>query len=195
MSGLALTDAEAFSVSVSGELQELKGLGFRVLDSSVSGLRELLHRHRVFVFDIDGVLLWGSASLSGVGEALKELRRMRKRVLFLTNTASKSRRSCAEGLTRAGIEASEHEVRRHQNLLLLLLLLLDDALPVPVSVCFLVLRVFSLDLFLCLFLSLCVPACLCVRLCMSLFLSIGVSLFPAVSLPTPMPFSTLNPKP
>ncbi|XP_022587791.2 phosphoglycolate phosphatase 1B, chloroplastic [Cyclospora cayetanensis] len=110
MSALALTDARAFAASLDAEIRSLSNLGYKVLDTPEHSLSLLLEQYEAFVFDIDGVLLWGSAALAAVGDAVQQLRRQEKRLVFLTNTAAKSRRSCAEGLRRAGIEVYEEEV-------------------------------------------------------------------------------------
>ncbi|KAL8428291.1 hypothetical protein Efla_001586 [Eimeria flavescens] len=130
MASLALRDATAFAELISEAAGGLEDLGFRVWGlSGVASLRATLQqqlpRYRVIILDIDGVLLWGASALAGVAAALQQLRAAGKRIVFLTNTAAKSRRSCAEGLRRAGIDAAEEEVACNQHLLLLLLLLLQ----------------------------------------------------------------------
>jgi phosphoglycolate phosphatase len=47
------------------------------------------------ILDCDGILWRGSEVVPGVPQALKELRRLGKRLCFLTNNSTKSRRQCA----------------------------------------------------------------------------------------------------
>ena len=112
MCALALTDPVAFAASLAPETALLAGLGFRVLGNTETCMQSLWDLYDTFVFDVDGVLLWGSSPLGQVGEALRLLRLKGKRLVFLTNTSAKTRMDCANGLRRAGIEAAEDEVSR-----------------------------------------------------------------------------------
>lgn len=49
----------------------------------------LLDRYDNFLFDCDGVLWSGTESLPGVASVLEKLRARGKRILFVTNNASK----------------------------------------------------------------------------------------------------------
>lgn len=70
----------------------------------------LLHRYDNFLFDCDGVLWSGTSSLPGVASVLQKLRERGKRILFVTNNASKSRRLLLERIQQAGIQAEIDEV-------------------------------------------------------------------------------------
>jgi hypothetical protein len=50
---------------------------------------------RTLILDCDGILWRGNDVLPQVPQAINELRRQRKRLCFLTNNSSKSRRQCA----------------------------------------------------------------------------------------------------
>lgn len=67
-------------------------------------------RVRGLILDIDGVLLSGGQACPGAADTLAILRRQGIVLRFLTNSTLKSRRSCAEGLRAAGLEAAEAEV-------------------------------------------------------------------------------------
>lgn len=60
--------------------------------------------------DCDGVLWSGTEALPGVVSVLQKLRKLGKRVLFVTNNASKSRRLLLKRFESLGIQASQDEV-------------------------------------------------------------------------------------
>lgn len=114
----------AFSEKLQEPLSSLKELlssWTRILTSGEEYQRDFLDRYDNYVFDIDGVLLMGKQPLTGISEALQKLRsgKKKKRLFFVTNSASKSRRICVEALRDAGIEAYVHEVSRPAPSLLL----------------------------------------------------------------------------
>ena len=113
MSQSALVNPSGFAAAYTSEYAELEGLGFRVLGFSSALLEQFFLNNQTFIFDIDGVLLWGNTPLKGAAETLQVLRRYTKRIVFLTNTAAKTRKQLAEQLNSAGIEAHEHEVSIH----------------------------------------------------------------------------------
>lgn len=63
-----------------------------------------------FDTDCDGVLWFGTEALPGVVSVLEKLRKRNKRVLFVTNNASKSRKTLLKRFKDLGIQASEDEV-------------------------------------------------------------------------------------
>ncbi|PFH32070.1 HAD hydrolase, family IIA protein [Besnoitia besnoiti] len=92
-------------------LEALKGLGYRVVgEHAREALEDFVSRYDSFVFDVDGVLLMGTQRLAGVADALQALRQRGKRLMFVTNSASKSRQICVDLLTKVGIEAYPEEV-------------------------------------------------------------------------------------
>ncbi|WP_077319511.1 HAD-IIA family hydrolase [Virgibacillus proomii] len=64
----------------------------------------------VFLFDLDGVIYIGSEPLYGAMESLKQLRKAKKGIRFLTNDPCTTREKTVRKLTSLGIEASEKEV-------------------------------------------------------------------------------------
>ena len=63
-----------------------------------------------FVFDLDGTVYLGESALPGAADAIADLRRRGKRVLFVSNKPLEPRRVYAEKLTRLGIPAGEEDV-------------------------------------------------------------------------------------
>jgi len=69
-----------------------------------------LLEYDTFLFDCDGVLWQGDVLIPGAKEALAFLRQQKKRIIFVTNNASKSRRAYKKKFDVLGIEAYEEEV-------------------------------------------------------------------------------------
>ncbi|KAJ7392631.1 hypothetical protein OS493_010282 [Desmophyllum pertusum] len=63
-----------------------------------------------FIFDCDGVLWNEGGPLNGAVEVLQELRKLGKRIFFVTNNSSKSRAAYLKKFEKFGIEASEEEI-------------------------------------------------------------------------------------
>lgn len=63
-----------------------------------------------YLFDLDGVLWRGDQLIPGVRETLAELRRRGKRVLFISNTSSRSRQQCLEQFREMGLEVASEEL-------------------------------------------------------------------------------------
>ncbi len=61
------------------------------------------------IFDLDGTILLGSTPIEGAVDAVKSLRTQGKRVLFLTNAASYSRRNLAIRLANIGFGTAPEE--------------------------------------------------------------------------------------
>jgi len=74
------------------------------------GYRELLDKYDTWMFDCDGVLWHGDRLIDGAVEVLQFLRSQKKRVLFVTNNATKSRRNYKKKFDGLGIEAHVDEV-------------------------------------------------------------------------------------
>ncbi len=67
------------------------------------GKKDLLARYDAFLIDVDGVLWLEGEALPGAAETLKELDRLGKRTIFLTNKSTGSRKEIAEKLQKAGL--------------------------------------------------------------------------------------------
>ena len=70
----------------------------------------LIEQYDNFLFDCDGVLWSGPTVLPGVVSFFHKLRERGKRILFVSNNASKSRRTLLEHINAMGIDAREDEV-------------------------------------------------------------------------------------
>ncbi|CAA0815445.1 Phosphoglycolate phosphatase 2 [Striga hermonthica] len=71
---------------------------------------DLLHSVDAFLFDCDGVLWKGDVLIDGVSETLDALRAMDKKLVFVTNNSTKSRRQYAEKFHSLGISVTEDEI-------------------------------------------------------------------------------------
>lgn len=72
--------------------------------------KELVQRYDNFLFDCDGVLWAGTEALPGAASFIHKLRALGKRVLFVSNNASKSRRTLLSKIKEMGIDGNENEV-------------------------------------------------------------------------------------
>jgi arabinose operon protein AraL len=63
-----------------------------------------------FIFDLDGTVYLGEKSLPGAVECIAGLRRMGKRILFISNKPLEPGRAYAEKLSRLGIPAVEGDI-------------------------------------------------------------------------------------
>ncbi|PKA58666.1 Phosphoglycolate phosphatase 2 [Apostasia shenzhenica] len=64
----------------------------------------------VFLFDCDGVIWKGDKLIDGVPEALQALRCMGKRLIFVTNNSTKSRRQYMNKFGHFGLDVNEDEI-------------------------------------------------------------------------------------
>ncbi|KAF8893092.1 HAD-like domain-containing protein [Infundibulicybe gibba] len=77
--------------------------------SSAEDYATLLDKYDTWMFDCDGVLWHGDRVIDGIVEVLDILRSRNKKVLFVTNNATKSRKSYKGKFDQLGVEA--HVVR------------------------------------------------------------------------------------
>jgi arabinose operon protein AraL len=63
-----------------------------------------------FFFDVDGVLWLDGTLIEGASETIQTLRDMGKRVMFLSNRSTSSRKDYANKLVKSGIEATSDDV-------------------------------------------------------------------------------------
>ncbi|KAK9456972.1 HAD-like domain-containing protein [Dipodascopsis uninucleata] len=71
---------------------------------------EFLSKFDFFIFDCDGVLWQGDVLLPYAKEALELLRSKGKKLIFVTNNSTKSRKAYAKKFAKLGIEVSPEEV-------------------------------------------------------------------------------------
>merc|ERR1719460_649465 len=71
---------------------------------------EFLGGVEVFIFDCDGVIWKGDTVIEGVPEGLDMLRKMGKRVFFVTNNSTKSRKGYKGKFTSLGLEVKPEEI-------------------------------------------------------------------------------------
>lgn len=78
--------------------------------SSPSDYHGLLDKYDTWLFDCDGVLWQGDRLIEGVPEVLSLLRRSGKKIFFVTNNATKSRKNYKKKFDQLGVEAQVDEV-------------------------------------------------------------------------------------
>ncbi|KAJ7104162.1 HAD-like domain-containing protein [Mycena belliarum] len=78
--------------------------------SSVSDYEALLDKYDTWMFDCDGVLWQGDRLIEGAVDVLGLLRRRQKKVIFVTNNATKSRKSYKGKFDQLGVEAHVDEI-------------------------------------------------------------------------------------
>ncbi|KAF8843499.1 2-phosphoglycolate phosphatase [Paxillus ammoniavirescens] len=78
--------------------------------SSKEDYEALLEKYDTWMFDCDGVLWHGDRPIEGAVEVLDILRKRGKRILFVTNNASKSRKSYKGKFDQLGVEARVDEI-------------------------------------------------------------------------------------
>jgi HAD superfamily hydrolase (TIGR01457 family) len=70
----------------------------------------LVDRYSAFLLDLDGVIYRGDEPVPGASEAVAELRRAGKTLVFLTNNSARTPEQVAEKLDSVGVQASPDEV-------------------------------------------------------------------------------------
>ncbi len=68
-----------------------------------------LRDKNVFIFDVDGVIFAGSRLISGAKETIEFLRNLDKRVVFLSNNSTQSRRIYMKKFLKAGIDVKKED--------------------------------------------------------------------------------------
>ncbi|WOL13634.1 hypothetical protein Cni_G22407 [Canna indica] len=77
---------------------------------SPQAARSLIDSVDAFLFDCDGVIWKGDKLIDGVPSALQALRSLGKKLVFVTNNSTKSRKQYAKKFTSLGLDVSEEEV-------------------------------------------------------------------------------------
>ncbi|XP_048870822.1 glycerol-3-phosphate phosphatase [Brienomyrus brachyistius] len=73
-------------------------------------IRELLDSVESVLFDCDGVIWRGDEAITGAADVINLLKQNGKRVFFLTNNSTKTRRMYVDKLRKLGFNASEEDV-------------------------------------------------------------------------------------
>jgi NagD protein len=63
-----------------------------------------------YIFDIDGTVCLGEGLIPGAGEAIRRLRALGKRTVFLSNNTTRTRAAYAEHLTELGVATAPDDV-------------------------------------------------------------------------------------
>lgn len=69
-----------------------------------------LEKVKLFLMDMDGTVYVGDRKIAGAFEALEEIKRRGRKVLFLTNNSSKTSEKYVEKLSSMGYEAREEDI-------------------------------------------------------------------------------------
>ncbi|CAG9461895.1 unnamed protein product [Pedinophyceae sp. YPF-701] len=70
----------------------------------------MIERTKVFIFDCDGVIWRGDSLIEGVPDTLDMLRAMGKKLFFVTNNSTKSRKGYVKKFTDLGLNVQPEEV-------------------------------------------------------------------------------------
>jgi len=77
---------------------------------TADGVKQLLAKVEFFIFDCDGVIWKGDKLIPGVPETLDALRAMGKRLVFVTNNSTKSRKGYTKKFQELGLNVSAEEI-------------------------------------------------------------------------------------
>jgi len=83
--------------------------------STKNDYESLIEKYDTWMFDCDGVLWHGDRPVEGAVEVLDTLRKRGKRLLFVTNNATKSRRSYKSKFDQLGVQATVVRHHFHSN--------------------------------------------------------------------------------
>ncbi|KAF9078636.1 HAD-like domain-containing protein [Rhodocollybia butyracea] len=78
--------------------------------STSNDFSQIIDKYETWMFDCDGVLWQGDKLIDGAIQVLHLLRERKKKVLFVTNNATKSRRSYKTKFDQLGVEAHVDEI-------------------------------------------------------------------------------------
>lgn len=76
----------------------------------LSNVDDLINSVETFIFDCDGVIWKGDVLIDGVPETLDMLRDLGKRLVFVTNNSTKSRKQYGKKFETLGLTVSEEEI-------------------------------------------------------------------------------------
>ena len=70
----------------------------------------LLDSTDIFIFDCDGVIWRGDSLIDGIPSVLEKLRKLGKRMFFVTNNSTKSRKGYKAKFTKLGLDVQDEEI-------------------------------------------------------------------------------------
>lgn len=73
-------------------------------------MKRKLNNIKLVAFDLDGTIYYGKELIEGAKETVEYFRKLGKRVVFLTNNSTKSRKSILRRLCSIGIECNKEDV-------------------------------------------------------------------------------------
>ncbi|KAK9146135.1 hypothetical protein Sjap_006038 [Stephania japonica] len=87
-----------------------RGGGVRAAAQPLQNADELIDSVETFIFDCDGVIWKGDKLIDGVPETLDMLRSKGKRLVFVTNNSTKSRKQYGKKFETLGLNVGEEEI-------------------------------------------------------------------------------------
>ncbi|KAL0904687.1 hypothetical protein M5K25_026821 [Dendrobium thyrsiflorum] len=108
----AMTDEKSEVMVLEEEKMIDNGVGKGCIHCALTSesATNLIRSVDAFLFDCDGVIWKGDKLIDGVPEALHALRLLGKRLVFVTNNSTKSRRQYARKFVSLGLDVSEEEI-------------------------------------------------------------------------------------
>lgn len=107
----------AVGMTTSGSDAARRGAGAAAVRASVvasaprlDNAKELIDSVETFIFDCDGVIWKGDSLIDGVPETLDMLREKGKRLVFVTNNSTKSRKQYGKKFETLGLSVNEEEI-------------------------------------------------------------------------------------
>ncbi|XP_043724663.1 phosphoglycolate phosphatase 1A, chloroplastic-like isoform X2 [Telopea speciosissima] len=92
------------------EVSRAANLTTRASAQPLKNAEELINSVETFIFDCDGVIWKGDSLIDGVPETLDMLRSRGKRLVFVTNNSTKSRKQYGKKFETLGLSVSEEEI-------------------------------------------------------------------------------------
>lgn len=100
----------SISMSASAKASEINNGTPKASASSLHNAEELIDSVETFIFDCDGVIWKGDTLIDGVPETLDMLRAKGKRLVFVTNNSTKSRKQYGKKFETLGLTVGEEEI-------------------------------------------------------------------------------------
>ncbi|KAK9919206.1 hypothetical protein M0R45_027816 [Rubus argutus] len=94
----------------SSRMSRMKSFTTRATAQPLKNADELIDSVETFIFDCDGVIWKGDKLIDGVPETLDMLRSKGKRLVFVTNNSTKSRKQYGKKFETLGLNVSEEEI-------------------------------------------------------------------------------------